>query len=211
MAHFDRWIGQRRNVLDSLAENVLRRVRPQRGDALWEFVREISKDQGAMVQLTPESMDLFNASVPDRENVKYACFVSASPPPRLRSFPIDPRDVYRSATHIVYAISYKIASREHRHYPYPLPDTPTLDEIRSCLPFPVDSRSNDGIVPTLSQIRGQLGGVVNGDHLDVVGQFQQTSEDSVYTTWLFSGSGFDENRFRGLWSRIAKVVAEAQL
>jgi hypothetical protein len=196
--------------MDSLAENILRRVRPERGDALWEFVREIAGDQGAIVQLTPESMDLFNASVPDHEDVKYACFVTASPPPRLRSFPVDLRNIYRSVTHMVYAISYTIASREHRHYPYPVPDKATLDEMHSLLPWPIDSGTNDAIVPALSQLWGRLGGVVNGDHLDVVGQFQQRDRNSLYTTWLFSGSGFDENRFRKLWFEIAKIVAEAQ-
>ena len=78
------------------------------------------------------------------------------------------------------------------------------------LPFRVDAGTNDGIVPALSQLWGRLGGVVLGDHLDVVGQFQHVWEGEVYTTWLHSGSRFDDQRFQKLWQDIAAVVAESQ-
>jgi hypothetical protein len=52
--------------------------------------------------------------------------------------------------------------------------------------------------------------VVNGYHLDVVGQFLQTTEDTVYSTRLYSGSGFSRERFGILWSDIADVIAKAQ-
>lgn len=211
VARFDNLLGQKEDILDSVAEHILRRIRPERGDALWQFVREIAQDQGAMVQLTPESMDLFNAAVPDRENVRYVSFASASPPPKLRSLLFRPRNIYQPFTHAIYAVSYTIASREHRHYPYPKPDAAEVNESLDGLPFPVDAGTNDGIVPTLSQIWGRLGGVVEGDHLDVVGQFQHTSKGKGYTTWLYSGSGFNEARFRLLWSDIAGVIAEAEL
>jgi hypothetical protein len=73
--------------------------------------------------------------------------------------------------------------------------------------FPVDARTNDGLVPALSQIWGRLGGVVLGDHLDVVGQFHHVWEEKTYTTWLHSGSAFDDQRFRRLWQDIAAVIA----
>ena len=76
--------------------------------------------------------------------------------------------------------------------------------------FTLNSGTNDGVVPALSQIWGRLGSVVIGDHLDVVGQFRQTIEDTVYSTWLYSASGFNEQRFRKLWSDIADVIAKAQ-
>ncbi len=210
IARFDRLLGQRENILDSLAENLLKKLSPKRGDALWEFIRDISRDQGAMIQLTPESMDLFNAATLDRENVEYVCFVSASPPPSPRSFIISPRNLYRSVTHAIYATTYAITSREHPQYPYPTPEGAVFDDISTRLGFTLNSGTNDGVVPALSQIRGRLGSVVIGDHLDVVGQFRHTIEDTVYSTWLYSGSGFNEQRFRKLWSDIAAVIAKAQ-
>lgn len=210
VAGLDRFIGQEENILDAFAEKVLRRLRPQRGDDLWRFIQEISEDQGAMVQLTPESMDLFNAASPDRQSLEYVSFLSASPPPNLRAFMIRPRNLYQPFTHAIYALSYTIASRVHRQYPYPTPDDAAVKTIREQLPFPVDARTNDGVVPTLSQLWGRFGGVVLGDHLDVVGQFQHVRKEGVYTTWLHSGSGFDETRFRKLWQDIAAVIAGSQ-
>lgn len=210
VAGLDRFIGQEENILDAFAEKVFRRLRPQRGDELWGFIQEISRDQGAMVQLTPESMDLFNAASPDRKSVQYVSFLSASPPPNLRAFMIRPRNLYQPITHAIYALSYTIASRVHRQYPYSSPGDAARRKIREQLPFPVDARTNDGVVPTLSQLWGRLGGVVLGDHLDVVGQFQHVRKGEIYTTWLHSGSGFDEARFRRLWQEIAVVVAGSQ-
>jgi triacylglycerol lipase len=207
LAGLDRFVGQEENILDSFAENVLRRLRPQRGDDLWEFIQEISQDQGAMVQLTPESMDLFNGTVPDRKNVEYVSFVSASPPPSLREFMIRPRNLYQPITHAIYALCYTLAGRVHRQYPYPTPGDAGVKKMFEHLPFRVDAGTNDGIVPALSQLWGRLGGVVLGDHLDVVGQFQHVWEGEVYTTWLHSGSRFDDQRFQKLWQDIAAVVA----
>ena len=207
VAHMDRFAGQKENILDSLARNVLSRIRPEQGDALWEFVREIGQDQGAMVQLTPEAMDLFNAAVLDRENVTYVSFASASPPPSLRSFMIRPRNLYQPFTHAIYAASHKLAGKVHRHYPYPTPEESVLQTLEGRLPFAVDTATNDGVVPLFSQIRGRFGGAFMGDHLDVVGQFHHEGEEGAYPTWLHSGSGFNEERFQRLWSDIAGVMA----
>ena len=210
IAGLDQHIGQEENILDSFAENVLRKLRPERGDEVWKFIEQISQDQGAIVQLTPESMDLFNGTVLDRKNVEYVSFVSASPPPRLRQFMLRPRNLYQPITHAIYALSYTIASRVHRQYPYPIPEDAGVKKMFEQLPFQVDAGTNDGLVPALSQLWGRLGGVVLGDHLDLVGQFQHVWEGKAYTTWLHSGSGFDVERFQRLWQDIAAVVTGSQ-
>jgi hypothetical protein len=176
---------------------------------LWEFVREVSSDQGAMVQLTPEGMDIFNAAVQDREGVRYVSFASASPPPNLRDFWIRPRNFYQPLTHSLYALIYWITCREHRRYPYPTLGDEALGMLHRDLPVPITGRTNDGVVPVLSQVWGDCGGGALGDHLDVVGQFQDNNSKDFYATWLVSGSGFDEERFRTLWARIADVIADA--
>jgi triacylglycerol lipase len=208
-ADLDKWIGQEENILDAVAENVLKNLTPDKEDPLWEFVREISQDQGAMVQLTPEAMDLFQAAVPDPENVRCVSFVNASPPPGLHSLVVQPRNIYQSATHVLYAASYLITSRAPPNYPYPEPSAADREAMQAELPFPLDQRTSDGIVPVLSQVWGRLGGVALGDHLDVVGQFQHQDDGKTYSAWLCSGSGFDEERFQRLWSRVADVITEA--
>lgn len=90
------------------------------------------------------------------------------------------------------------------------PRDEALRTLHRDLPAPVTGESNDGVVPVLSQVWGDCGGAVVGDHLDVVGQFQDQNAGNAYTTWLFSGSGFNEDRFRTLWSRIADVIAGVQ-
>ncbi len=206
-AHLDEYFGQRGNILDSLSESVLRRITPKKGDKLWDYIREISSDQGAVVQLTPEAMDVFNAAVSDRKDVNYYSFVSASPPPNLRGMAISPRNLYKPVTHAIYAAVYSITSREHRHYPYPLPEEELRAEIEDNLSIPLDSTTNDGVVPAMSQVWGKLGGAVMGDHLDVVGQFTQKKDGREYAEWLHSGAKFGEKEFRKLWSRVADVIA----
>jgi triacylglycerol lipase len=207
IARFDDFLGQRETLLDTIAERLLHDITAERNHALYEFLRCIASDQGAMVQLTPESTDLFNAAVANREGVEYVSFVTAAPPPSLR-----PRstDVYAYATSLLYATSYAIARREHRHYPYPWDGSGVSDEIAKALPFALHAGTNDGVVPTLSQIWGRLGGVAVGDHLDVVGQFPHRAEGRKVPGWLCSGADFDDARFEALWFRIADTIAAAE-
>ncbi len=69
----------------------------------------------------------------------------------------------------------------------------------------IDSKTNDGIVPTLSQIHGRIGGIVLADHMDVVGLFTRTDQTDRgwQPPWLKSGAGFTELRFQKLWRSIA--------
>jgi len=109
LAHLDELIGQRENILDSLADNLLSQITPEKGDPTWQFVRRISQDQGAIVQLTPESMEVFNATVVDDSSVEYVSFISASPAPRFHPSLLRPTDIYRAFTYTVYALSYWLA------------------------------------------------------------------------------------------------------
>lgn len=206
----DRFIGQKDNILDSLAENLFSKILPDQGDAIWDYLRKISQDQGAMVQLTPEGMDLFNGSVADRPGVEYVSFITASPPPNPKYFIPNVKDLYRAFTHGIYAVCYEITKREHRHYPYPVQDKSVLEEMKKTISFKIDGTTNDGIVPTLSQFWGNVGGIIEADHMDVVGQFKHVYQEKPYSSWLCSGSGFDEQRFQNLWTQIAQEVYQGQ-
>lgn len=210
-SRLDRWIGQKDNVLDSLAENLLAQIRPDKGDAIWEYLRRISNDQGAMLQLTPEGMDLFNGAVPDRRGVEYISFVSAAPPPNPRLLIPGLRNPYGAFTHLIYAVCYRITQKEHRHYPYPGIGAKTMAAARDALHLPVTPATNDGVVPTLSQFWGKIGGIYPADHMDVVGQFQHVHDGKPYSTWMMSGSGFNEDRFLHIWQDISDVIARNQV
>ncbi len=207
IARFDDRFGLRDTLLDSFADRLLADVGRDEGHAVFEFLSEVSADQGAMVQLTPEAIDLFNAAVPDRAGIDYVSYICAAPPP---SRPPLTRDIYRLVSRAAFSASWAMASREHRHYPYPSPAHELAATIRTSLPFELDAGTNDGIVPTLSQVWARLGGVFIGDHLDVVGQFPHRDETGTrYAGWLDSGSGFDDRRFEQLWHSVAGVVAAA--
>ncbi|NMT63646.1 esterase/lipase family protein [Marinobacter orientalis] len=209
-ARLDHLLGQRDDILDSLAENLLNQLRPDQGDAVWAYLRRIAEDQGAMVQLTPEGMDLFNAAVLDCRDVDYVGFITASPPPTARLLMPKRSSVYGTFTHLIYTICYQITQKEHPHYLYPRLDATTRDTVQNTLGSSLEPTSNDGIVPSLSQFWGKVGGVYSADHMDVVGQFDHAKDTGVYPTWMMSGSGFNEERFGQVWGDICQVVARNQ-
>ncbi|MDY0002255.1 MAG: triacylglycerol lipase [Polyangia bacterium] len=209
VARLDDFLGHTDTLLDLMSERLLRSISAERGHQLWEFMNEVSKDQGAVIQLTPESVDLFNAAVTDREGVRYVSHVSASPPPltrlRLKSF----NNLYAPLALALYALVYKITSREHRSYPYPALSEAAHGVLASRLTFEVTPASNDAIVPALSQVWGEIGQVVEGDHLDVVGQYDRVWQGSRSPGWLKSGAGFGDAEMETLWDSIARVIAES--
>jgi hypothetical protein len=208
IAHLDDYLGQRGTILDSLANNVLRRVTPDSGNELFTYLQAISADQGAMAQLMPTVADLFNAAVTDRPGTSYNSFATAAPPPRPDWWAW--RDLYTPLTFAFFALSYSIAKREHRHYPYPWPGEDAAKTLQAQLPFSLDRSTNDGVVPALSQLWGHVRGIAIADHLDVVGQFPQQVSGQAYAGWIHSGANFREAEFRALWSQVAQAIAESE-
>jgi len=66
--------------------------------------------------------------------------------------------------------------------------------------------TNDGFVPTLSQLHGELVHAAKADHLDMRGYFRQSGDDR-HVDWLASGSGFRRTDFDGLWRSVASFIA----
>lgn len=207
VARIDDLLGRRETFLDFLARSVLSRVTSEAEGPLWEYLREIASDQGAIVQLMPEAMHLFNAAVIDADRIHYGSVVTVAPPPPL-GYRLDSLFSFaRAGLTGAFTLLHTLAAREHRHYRYPHPGEDELKPFLEALDFEIDARSNDGIVPTLSQIYGRIIDVVVSDHLDVVGQFHR--DDDPHSDWLPSGSCFDEQRFRRVWGRIANEIIAA--
>lgn len=114
--------------------------------------------------------------------------------------------VGRATTYAVFSALHTLTGREHQHYPYPSPASALSSALAGALPFPIDEHSNDGIVPTLSQLYGEFLMATVADHLDVVGQFHGAG-GHPYADWLSSGSRFGEQAFGVLWERIAATIA----
>lgn len=206
VSRFDDRFGLRNTALDYAVTKLLKYITRNPDDPIWEFLKEVSIDQGAIIQLTPEGLDLFNAAVTDRPDVEYRSIVTAAPPFSLATVArLMARD--RAPTPLVFRLLYAMAAREHRAYPYPSPAEAHAPEVQGDLPFALDAETNDGVVPTLSQIYGRPLLTVVGDHLDVVGQFRNAGGDRM-ADWLPSGSGFTEDRFRQAYEAVADQVGQ---
>jgi triacylglycerol lipase len=205
VAQVDDWFGRDDGPLDRIATALLRRMRFNRRDAFWRYLGDIERDQGAVLQLTPEGTDLFDAAVADRDSVEYGCVVAgvAAPSgrPRAAEF-LDPEYlVLRS----LFRLLYGMTSRPHPRYPYPRPAASMQRRLDAALGFNVSPATNDGIVPTLSQLHGRIVHVARADHLDVVGHY--TLADTRSANWLPSGAGFTPAGFAATWDAVAAAIA----
>ncbi|MFA5074453.1 MAG: triacylglycerol lipase, partial [Nitrospirota bacterium] len=120
VARLDNLTGKANTLLDPLSEQLIKIISMERGHQLWKFLNEISQDQGAVIQLAPESMDIFNAAVINREGVRYVSHISASPPPFKEARLSNLNSLYAPLALLLYATVYKITARENRSYPYPV-------------------------------------------------------------------------------------------
>jgi hypothetical protein len=205
-ASLDDWIGRKDTPLDRVAAGLLRRIRYDRGDPLWRYLGEIERDQGAVLQLTPEGVHLFDAAVTDRPGLDYACVVAGVPAPGMKvklASLLDPEHV---ALRALFRLLHVLASRPHPHYPYPKPSRATQRALDRGLGFAVTPGASDGVVPVWSQLHGRLLHVARADHLDVVGHYTLASEHTG--DWLPSGAGFTPEAFDATWDKVAAAIAQ---
>jgi hypothetical protein len=208
LGRLDRTIGLEIRILDRLVDSLLRALDDRGRREVKAYLAAIKEDQGAMVQLMPESMDVFAAAVRDRVGVDYQCVVTQAPAP-------SPRRVLRTLgtswsviSPVLFAALYGLTTQSRAAYSA----RPLTDEQRSALErglgrLPSDG-SNDGVVPTLSQVRGRVAWAGYADHLDVLGHFAG-AKGSSHTDWLRSGAHFDEARFREMTKAVAEGMARA--
>ena len=220
----DHALGLDIKLLDRATNSLLRGIDEVRSREIREYLDAIKEDNGAMVQLMPEAMDLFLSGVEDRPGVLYQSTVSMAPPPSPRTFLRTLRGPWSALSSLIFAIMYGISSRADRHYPCAAPSAGDENEKTLARAFgrAPGARANDGVVPIRSQIWGKLVWTGYGDHLDVLGHFaggkQRAAREidgarhfpvaapgqgATHVDWLCSGSGFDERQFSSLTAAIA--------
>jgi triacylglycerol lipase len=207
VARSDDWTGRTDTFLDTIVNKVLKRVGKDADDLTFKFLRDLSNDQGASIQLTMEAMHLFNAAVADRPGTQYSSIICVAPPPS--SFPFRPADFLspvRAVSIFAFWALYRITSAVPRQYPCTALDIETLNLNEHSAPIEITKASNDGVVPCQSQAYGKVLDIVLGDHLDVVGHFPYSGGDR-HADWLPCGAGFDEDQFRRVWSLVAREIA----
>ena len=214
----DRALGITLPILERSVESLVGLVDDARSPDVRIYLKAIKEDQGAMVQLSPEAMDLMVAGFADRPGVRYQSTVSMSPTPAARSW-------FRAVGHPWHALSlglftalHGITARHDARYPCaPVPAGPSIDVTAAaqaneamlvgalgCSP---DLHANDGCVPIRSQLWGTLAWAGLGDHLDVLGHYRddtpEVRAELRHHDWLTSGSRFDDASFEALMDAVA--------
>ncbi len=191
-------------LLDKTTDLLLRFVGEQGRNDVRAWLDGISQDQGGILQITPEAMDIFNAAAESSDAIRYGSVIAAAPPPTPIRFVARVRSPYQALSATIYTTLYTVTGREHKIYPSPAPSVEARRVIDAGIGREIDGSANDGIVPTLSQIWGELIWAGRGDHLDVVGHFH--SADDRHVDWLASGASYDVRRFEASLDAITRFV-----
>jgi len=228
IGRIDRALGVELKILDRTTDALLRALEPATSREVRVYLDAIRRDQGAVIQLTPEAMDLFQAGVEDRPGVAYACTCSMAPPPTPQALASSLISPWRLLSSTLFTTLYGITSRYDERYPCAAPTTGAEAEsvLRQGFARLPGARANDGVVPTLSQIWGRVVWAGYADHLDVLGHFPGRTEDEKtgfwggggapdatadtrHVDWLRSGAGFDARSFAALMDAVAHAMLES--
>lgn len=193
-------------VLEQLYRQLLADFSGEKRRVVEAFLADVRSDQGLLGQLTPSGAELLNASTADRPGLPYACVVTQARPPGLKSLLAAGLGAYAQATHVLFVALYRFSSGTPRGW-QPRLDRNQVEALRRAYGRVPSPAANDGIVPTLSQVRGEVLHATWGDHHDVLGHFHGPTHVPPHFDWVASGSGFDRRRFTGLWEDVAEFLA----
>jgi hypothetical protein len=203
-------VGLRDTVADQIYSQLLGDFSPERRQELREFLERTGKDQGLMGQLTPEGIDLLNASATDRPGVRYGSVINTVERPQVRTAITLGLDPYAQVSHGLFHALHRLTSRPGTSR-LPRPKGDTAKALVKILGGPPAAADNDGIVPVLSQVRGDIVHVARADHLDVIGHFGDKAHNPPHYDWFASGSRFNRACFEHLWSDVARYIAGQQI
>ena len=195
------------SVVEQLWAQLLHDFSADRRRAIEAFFTEVGSDRDLVGQITPAGAAAFNASTPNRPGVRYGCVVTRARPPGLRSFLRARIDPYAHATHSLFVALYRLASRTRADQVQVPRDR--IAALARAYRSRVDAPANDGMVPTLSQIWGEVIGVAWADHHDIIGHFDRPTHVPPHFDWLSSGTGFDRDHFESIWRDVASFIAAA--
>ena len=202
----DSLFGGDMKVFSRVTDSVLRFVDREGRGEIADFLSKVRIDQGAIIQIMPEAMDLFNAATVLDARIRYGCVVSAAAPPRAMRFARRIWSPYAAFTAAIYSTLYQFASQESEVYPYARPSQRETEFLRVGIDHEVNSESNDGIVPTLSMLWGELLWAGEADHLDILGHFHDDQKPKLHMDWVTSGSRFTRQRFGAVLDEIVKFA-----
>jgi triacylglycerol lipase len=212
-ARVDRALGLDVAILDRAIDALLRVLDDARSREVRQYLDAIRSDQGAVIQLSPEAMDLFQAGVGDRPGVLYQSTASMAPSPSSRTFGDVLVRPWTLLSKAIFATLHGVSSRYDERYPCAAVEivAPAEELLLRAFGRTPGVRSNDGVVPLRSQLWGKLVWAGYGDHLDVLGHFRDDSPElgaravsTPHVDWLSSGSSFGRREFAAMADAIAE-------
>jgi triacylglycerol lipase len=195
-------------MLDELTAFVLRFMGAEGRAEVHEYLSCVKSDQGGIVQLMPEAMELFNVAVGNAPSVRYGYVATYAPPPASLRLITRIRSPYAALSAAAYSTLYTLMSRPSRAYP--LPVHASLPEIMSALLGMATNSAGDGVVPTASMVWGDLVWCGEADHLDIVGHFRQRDLEHPHVDWMTSGARFDRARFSAMCDALVAYMLAAE-
>ncbi|MEZ4381281.1 MAG: hypothetical protein R3A79_08020 [Nannocystaceae bacterium] len=195
-------VGAKGGLLEELYRDVLRDFTPEQARHIEAFFRQVASDSSLLPQLGASAMELFNTRCSLRPGLRYGSVVLQARPPTLRG-------ALRSGTpfdQASYAIFRALHTLTGSGAGAPWPGPAQEAALREAFGAPPDPQANDAIVPTLSQVWGEVLACAWGDHLDVLGHYEGGSGDA-HNDWLRSLSGFSGADFGRIWSRVSDFIA----
>jgi triacylglycerol lipase len=208
LIRLDDMVGLGGALLDQLYAQVLADFSEEKSASLEQYLGHVRGDQALLPQVTPDAMDVFNTSAKDRDGVAYASVITRARPPRLSTVLSVGLDPTAQLTHALYHLIYRMTAQMPANRLGDLEDRQVEALVSGYGKIPAPT-ANDGIVPTRSQIWGELIHIARADHLDVMGYYGDPEGGPSHVDWLVTHSGFDRTRFRALWGAVARWIASA--
>lgn len=195
-------------MLDRAVESVVGMVDDAGRPEVRAFLAAIEEDQGSMLQLSPESMDLVVAGFEDRAGVIYQSTASMSPTPTPRRWAHTIGHPLRALSLSLFYALHRLTANTDRRYPCHSPAMVCDAHVTETFGRAPTVEDNDGVVPFRSQVWGTLIWAGLGDHLDVLGHYRDEHEDAGpreqrHHDWLTSGSEFSITQFTSLMDAVA--------
>ena len=198
-------------MTERTTELLLRLIGEQGRQEVQDWLNGIREDQGGIIQITPEAMELFNATTENDPTIRYGCMASSSPPPAPKRWVRSLRSPYSMLSAAIYSTLHTVTSRAHPHYPCPEPPPSVRRRLEQAVGHSLSDSSADGVIPILSMLWGELIWAGPGDHLDVVGHFHDRISPSKHTDWLESGSSTDHTQFEKSMDALFEFLTKAQV
>ncbi len=115
-------------------------------------------------------------------------------------------NLYSQIVYPIYAVLRFIAARGESKL-IPLPAESQRDALQRFFGELPDASDSDGVVPTRSQLWGELVHATRADHLDVVGLYGESDPEVGAADWIPSYSEFDRSSFEALWEDVGRFLA----